>query len=554
MQKEAHVTEVTTTATVLADIRDKDTIIYLTTKEYIDSLSKPIMLSNDELKNDLTNLLNDKFAEQRIIGRKMPDISSLPNAAIASLILAKYPVKCITWTNRRDDGNLLAVYQDSGKNKGIYVGSDSYFASLICEFKYTTTDKDIREIMNRLAAFAPLVQTCKEQDLIAVNNGIFNYKTKQLLPFSPDYVFTAKSKVDYVPNAVNPMITMPDGGFWDVESWFNSISDDPEIVELLWKVCGAVIRPHVRWDKLVCFYSQVGMNGKGTLCELMKLLCGDGTYASIPFTGFEKDALAAQLLTATAVICDENDTNTYTKSVSRLKALATGDSICIDIKYKAALTFAFSGLIVECVNNLPKAGDQTDSFYRRFLMIPFDKTFKGVERKYIKSDYLHRPEVLEYVLCKVLNMDYYELSEPVACKALLDEYKEYNNPVHQFVQEIFPELVWNKIPVAFIYDLYLSWCVRNNPSGKSVGKISFSKTVVQIVNSLFPYEWTYKEGTTRFTKDDNNETEILIYEYNLSRWVSSRYKGNDIQKLCECEFREYYKRCFVRMNSVVSDE
>ena len=103
MQKEAHVTEVATTATVLADIRDKDTIIYLTTKEYIDSLSKPIMLSNDELKNDLTNLLNDKFAEQRIIGRKMPDISSLPNAAIASLILAKYPVKCITWTNRRDD-------------------------------------------------------------------------------------------------------------------------------------------------------------------------------------------------------------------------------------------------------------------------------------------------------------------------------------------------------------------------------------------------------------------------------------------------------------------
>ena len=366
-----------TSAQFSPDIRDKDTIICLSTEEFIDSLAKPISLSNEELKNGLTSHLNDKIEEQCLImGQKRRCyMTALPNACIASLILAKYPVKCITWTGRRDDGNLLAVYQEDGENKGIYIGSDSYFASLICEFKYTATDRDIREIMNRLSSLAPLVQTCKKENLIAVNNGIFDYRTKTLLPFSPDYVFTAKSKVDYVPNASNPVITMPDGELWDVESWFGSISDDPEIVELLWEICGAVIRPHVRWDKLVCFYSTVGMNGKGTLCELMKQLCGDGTYASIPFLGFEKDALAAQLLKVTSVICDENDTNTYTKSVSRLKALVTGDSICIDIKYKAALTFSFSGLIVECVNNLPKAGDQTDSFYRRFLMIPFDKTF-----------------------------------------------------------------------------------------------------------------------------------------------------------------------------------
>lgn len=44
MQKEAHVTEVATTATVLADIRDKDTIIYLTNMTLKEVLNQHLMV------------------------------------------------------------------------------------------------------------------------------------------------------------------------------------------------------------------------------------------------------------------------------------------------------------------------------------------------------------------------------------------------------------------------------------------------------------------------------------------------------------------------------
>lgn len=83
-----------------------------------------------------------------------------------------------------------------------------------------------------------------DRDLIAVNNGIFDYRTKKLMPFSPEYVFTAKSRVNYVPNAVNPHYTMHDGLDWDVDTWFETLSDDPEVTQLLWEVVGAIIRPH----------------------------------------------------------------------------------------------------------------------------------------------------------------------------------------------------------------------------------------------------------------------------------------------------------------------
>ena len=56
-----------------------------------------------------------------------------------------------------------------------------------------------------------------------------------------------------------------DGTDWDVVSWMNELSDDPEVVDLLWEVMGATIRPAVSWNKTAWFYSMSGNNGKGTL-------------------------------------------------------------------------------------------------------------------------------------------------------------------------------------------------------------------------------------------------------------------------------------------------
>ena len=81
--------------------------------------------------------------------------------------------------------------------------------------------------------------------------------------------------MNYNPNAKNPVIHNPDDGTdWDVESWMADLSDDPEIVNVLWKILGAVIRPNVAWGKAAWLYSESGNNGKGTLCQLMRALCG----------------------------------------------------------------------------------------------------------------------------------------------------------------------------------------------------------------------------------------------------------------------------------------
>lgn len=237
---------------------------------------------------------------------------------------------------------------------------------------------------------APRKQKCKAKNLIAVNNGIFDFDTKQLRPFTPDLVFLSKSRVSYKVNVQNPVIhNNDDGTDWDVESWMNDLSDDPEVVHLLWQILGAIIRPNVAWDKSAWLYSESGNNGKGTLCELMRELCGKTSYASIALSDFGKDFYLSQLLNASAIIVDENDVGTYIDKAANLKAVVTGDAIMINRKFKDPITYQFRGFMVQCLNEMPRVRDKSDSFYRRQIFIPFTKCFTGVERKYIKQDYLH---------------------------------------------------------------------------------------------------------------------------------------------------------------------
>lgn len=328
---------------------------------------------------------------------------------------------------------------------------------------------------------------------------------------------------------------------WDVENWVCSLSDDPEIVNTLWEVMGAIIRPNVRWNKSAWFYAESGNNGKGTLCELMRNLCGDGTAVSLPLADMSKDFLLEPLINASAIIVDENDVGTYIDKAANLKAIITNDVIQINRKFKTPITYQFHGFMVQCLNELPRVKDKSDSFFRRQLFIPFTKCFTGAERRYIKDDYLSRKEVLEYVLYKVLNMNYYELSVPEACKDALQEYKEFNDPVRQFMAEIMPQLQWDFVPFTFLRDLYTAW-YKKNVGDKDCSK-SMKTLVKDILNILPEYpDWKCDDKDKSIRPGNRmSKPEWLIDEYKLEDWYSQTYKGPDRDKKCCPSLKAYYR-------------
>ena len=115
--------------------------------------------------------------------------------------------------------DLLGLYMDSGPDEGTYVTSEEEFYKIARRFNRRLESRQFDEAMKVLRTIVPRRLRCMDKDLIAVNNGIFNYDTKQLEPFSPDIVFMTKSHVNYNQSAVNVIIHNDDDGTdWDVES------------------------------------------------------------------------------------------------------------------------------------------------------------------------------------------------------------------------------------------------------------------------------------------------------------------------------------------------
>ena len=425
---------------------------------------------------------------------------------------------------------LLGVYDE---DEGIYRIGDRAIIEYIRRIDANFSIRGTAEILNKIREMAPSVVRTANKDLIPVKNGIFDYRNKKLLPFSPEYVYLTKCPVNYVPSAVNPVIHNDnDGTDWDVESWMSSLSDDPDIVNLLWQVCGAIIRPGVRWNKAAWLYSSSGNSGKGTLCALMRNLCGPGNHTSISIAQFDGNPfMLSPLVHASAVIVDENDVGVYIDRSKNLKAAITGDVMQIDRKYKNPISYQFQGFIVQCLNELPRIRDRSESYSRRQLFIPMSKCFTGMERKYIKDDYLARQEVLEYVLLKILNSNYYDFDEPESCRELLDEYKSMNNPVRDFCEQILPQLAWDFVPFAFLYDLYSAWFKKNVPSGTIQSSRFFVTELLDVLRSSdFDF---YGLDKRKYVRVGSNMAgpEILIAEYKLTDWMS-KYSGNDVNKLC----------------------
>ena len=496
-------------------------------QELLDATNKELRVENAMRRGTLGK---DADANEK---NQIPLLKHLDFTQVVDLLMRLHRVVRIAPSGKNTDRDydLLAIYIDSGEDEGIYATSEDQIRQVARSYNRGLTINESKEIMTMLREEAPRVSRCEDRDLIAVENGVFDYRTKELKPFSPDTVFLAKTRVAYDATAKSPVIVNPeDGSVWEVEAWVRELSDDPEVVELLWEIMGAIVRPHVRWNKSAWFYSEQGNNGKGTLVELMRNLVGAASYASIPIDDFGKDFMLEPLTRASCILVDENNVGQYIDKAANLKAIITNDVISINRKNKVPIAYQFWGFMVQCLNEFPRIRDRSESFYRRQLFVPFSKCFTGAERRYIKDDYVARDDVLRYVLKRVLHMDYHVLSEPEATRLVLAEYKEFNDPVRAFWTEMEDRFSWDLLPFNFLFDLYKAWSAERNPSGKMLGYQEFMKNLLPVVSQSKVWYCADKTAKVRAQKK-MAAPEPLIGEFQLVKWSNSTYSGKDPSRI-----------------------
>lgn len=289
----------------------------------------------------------------------------------------------------------LVIYQTDGPDKGIYT-IDTYKA--VEEFQPGLSIDMFLEVKSWMRCLAKRGRRCTRKDLVPVNNGIFNCKTKKLMPFSPKYVFLNKCCVDYVEGAKNPVIhNAEDGTDWDMESWMEGLSDDPETAGLLWEVARGVVMPEAKWGRYAVLYTGDGQDScdRDTYSQLLWNLrdSGKDSYANTS----RQDYNAFFVGTESAHATDDpfNDAANWSYN--------TEDGWLVDLRSKCGYIcrLKFKGMVVQSTDKLPQLDGE--EICGRLLPVPLTKCSTGVERTYIKDDYVGRSEVLEYVLWRVLN-------------------------------------------------------------------------------------------------------------------------------------------------------
>jgi putative DNA primase/helicase len=123
-----------------------------------------------------------------------------------------------------------------------------------------------------------------------------------------------------------------------------------------------------------------GDNGKGTLLRLLQRFLGDQnvSHASIQELNSDKFAIAdlyGRLANFCADLKAEKLTNTGT-----FKMLVSGDTIRAQKKYGQPFDFRNIAKLIFSANEIPESDDQTYAYFKRWIILLFDRVFQGEDK------------------------------------------------------------------------------------------------------------------------------------------------------------------------------
>lgn len=365
---------------------------------------------------------------------------------IPPLTVAHYMAELLTICRIDSDEGTKPVYYYN-PDQGIYTNDREFLKDFVSVIEPRHNEKRASDCIYHLTRKAPHRTPEANPFLVIVGNGIYNRKTKQLEPYTPLKVFTHKIATNYNPNAKSPKIKG-----WEFDSWLLDLfNNDKDLYTLALQLLSAVVRGE-SLAKMFWFVGEGG-TGKGTLQELFINLIGRQNIASIKITDLDANNrfTLAQAVGKQAIIGDDVQAGAIIRDTSKLFSLVGGDTVTVEKKGKDAYSTFIKTVVIQSTNALPRIKGDYHAIRRRMVILPFTKRFKQKPNRAIKTDYITRRNVLEYVLKRVIDLDFSDFIEPKESLKLLNEYQETIDPILTFSQDLFQDIHSSFIPNDWVW-------------------------------------------------------------------------------------------------------
>lgn len=267
---------------------------------------------------------------------------------------------------------------------------------------------------------------------------------------SPEYFITNPIPYKLTDNDSTPII---DGLFIE---WVGEKNK-----ELLYEILAYSMYPDYPIHRIFCFVGS-GSNGKGTFLRILAKFLGKNNLASTELELLVKNRFeTAKLYRKLVCIMGETNFNELSQT-SIIKRLTGQDPIGFELKNKNPFDDYNYAKIIIATNSLPVTQDKTEGFYRRWLVIDFNKKFSE------KTDVLNSIPEEEYtnLTRKCLNilkrlLVVREFTNQGSIEERRERYEEKSNPLEKFLKE---KTINDPNEYTFKYEftnIFKGWCKAN---------------------------------------------------------------------------------------------
>ena len=340
---------------------------------------------------------------------------------------------------------------------------------------------------------------------LVLKNGILEWKTGTLSPWSPELVTTLSINASWMPQneKLREIKNM-----WEkaLISWL----PEEESRMFLQEYIGYCLLPTCA-RRIAVFLLGAGANGKSLFIETIARLFQSSVAHVQPATLTQRFGTTA-IIDKTLVICSDIDA-TYINSTGTLKQLIAGDAIQGEYKGGKIFDFVPVARLLFSANVLPKSSDRSHGWYSRIRIINFPNTFKpNPQYKHTLLDTMKTEEGLHVLLSwAVEGLQRLEknnaFTRSLSMEKEMNTYKMDNNSVlffwtNQIVDVLEGDPRYDKreggLVASSVYNLYQTWCEETGQ--KPVSKIEFGKRLqlTGVKSKTFSVKKKGRRSTARY--------------------------------------------------------
>jgi len=382
------------------------------------------------------------------------------------------------------ENNDIITFKDSEQcflyNGGIYhPNGEARIKELAMKsLQHEATTHTINEIINttKIRSFCDRLALENNPFLVCVENGILNVFTGDFIEHTPKKIFFSKLPITYEPNTTCSRIRK----FLEEVLY----EDDVKVVQ---EFLGYCLFKRYNIHKSFMLVGG-GANGKTTFLGLLEAFLGNENVSNVSLQDLDANRFAAASLHGKLANIYDDLTYNDLVETSKFKMLTGESPIMADIKYRSPFTFINHAKLIFSTNKIPKVKyDDSDAFFRRWLIIVFPNTFVGNNADPGLLDKLTHKDQLSGLLNFALNgltrlLTQGMFSKSVSTEETREQYIRMSDSVGAFCMDKIAADSDNYIEKKVLFSTYCEYC--RDLKLPSVSESTFHRNIHKYVSVI----------------------------------------------------------------------